>query len=352
LLQAATDADGQAFYLTLFRMMAALHDGHAFVTNRDYNPLFAPGIHWDVVEGKVIADEVRGEEGVHAGDLLLSVDRQPALALLHSLEDISPGATPGFVQWRALQRLTVCHDQRTYTAEIQPYGGSALSRVTLHCNQPYEPAKDTRPVKFKQLDEGIFYVDLDQISDAEYANLLPILTRAKGIIYDMRGYPMNLHGPSELFFALDQGANHQCAFPSCSVPQPERVNMTFGPNRPWRIVPKEPYLSARKIFLVNNMVVSYAESIMGIVEHYRIGEILGEPTAGTNGNLNTFPLPGGYRISWTGLKVLKHDGSQHHGIGIHPDILVHRTQAGVAAGHDEFLEHALQQIKSDIAMAR
>ena len=57
--------------------------------------------------------------------------------------------------------------------------------------------------------------------------------------------------------------------------------------------------------------ISYAESTMGIVEYYKLGEILGEATAGTNGNVNPFMLPGGYTITWTGMKVLcTDDGSQ------------------------------------------
>jgi C-terminal processing protease CtpA/Prc len=42
---------------------------------------------------------------------------------------------------------------------------------------------------------------------------------------------------------------------------------------------------------------------------------------------------------------LKHDESQHHGIGIRPTIPVERTRAGVAAGRDEFLERAIQAVK-------
>ena len=70
--------------------------------------------------------------------------------------------------------------------------------------------------------------------------------------------------------------------------------------------------------LTDARAISYAETCMGIVEHYRLGTIVGEPTAGTNGNVNSIPLPGGYRVSFTGMKVLKHDGSVHHGVGIRP----------------------------------
>jgi C-terminal processing protease CtpA/Prc len=83
---------------------------------------------------------------------------------------------------------------------------------------------------------------------------------------------------------------------------------------------------------------------MGIVEAYRLGEIVGEATAGTNGNVNPFVLPGGYSVSWTGMQVLKHDGSRHHGVGIRPTIPVQRTRAGVAAGRDELLERAVEVV--------
>jgi C-terminal processing protease CtpA/Prc len=84
---------------------------------------------------------------------------------------------------------------------------------------------------------------------------------------------------------------------------------------------------------------------MGIVEHFKLGEIVGEPTAGTNGNVNPFRLPGGYTVSWTGMKVLKHDGSQHHGIGIRPTVPVSRTRKGVAEGKDEILLKGVEVVK-------
>ena len=121
--------------------------------------------------------------------------------------------------------------------------------------------------------------------------------------------------------------------------------MTFERGGEWNLPPKEPYLGAKRVFLTNGGAISYAESTMGIVENYKLGEILGETTAGTNGNVNPFILPGGYSVTWTGMKVLKHDGSQHHGVGIRPTIPVSRTQAGVAAGRDEILERGVAVLK-------
>jgi C-terminal processing protease CtpA/Prc len=123
--------------------------------------------------------------------------------------------------------------------------------------------------------------------------------------------------------------------------------MKFRRGGEWQISPSAPYLKARKAFITDGRAISAAESCMGIVENYRLGEIVGGPTAGTNGNVNPFSLPGGYTVTWTGMKVLKHDGSQHHGIGILPTIPVARTRAGVAAGRDELLERAIQAVRQN-----
>ena len=106
--------------------------------------------------------------------------------------------------------------------------------------------------------------------------------------------------------------------------------------------PKAPLIKGRKIFLTDGRAISAAETVMGIVEAYRLADIVGEATAGTNGNVNPFTVPGGYTLSWTGMRVLKHDGSRHHGVGIHPTHPVSRTIAGITEHRDEVLERALE----------
>ena len=102
-----------------------------------------------------------------------------------------------------------------------------------------------------------------------------------------------------------------------------------------------PGLQAQAAVITDGRASGASETILGIVEHYALGALIGSPTAGTNGNVNPFELPGGYRIVWTGMKVLKHDGSQHHLIGIQPTVPVSRTVRAIAEGRDELLERAV-----------
>jgi C-terminal processing protease CtpA/Prc len=45
------------------------------------------------------------------------------------------------------------------------------------------------------------------------------------------------------------------------------------------------------------------------------------------------------------MKVLKHDGSRHHGVGIQPTIPVSRTIKGAREGRDELLERAIEAVQ-------
>ena len=41
------------------------------------------------------------------------------------------------------------------------------------------------------------------------------------------------------------------------------------------------------------------------------------------------------------MKVLKHDGSRHHGVGILPTVPISRTIRGIREGRDELLDRAV-----------
>jgi C-terminal processing protease CtpA/Prc len=198
---------------------------------------------------------------------------------------------------------------------------------------------ETRPPRISELKPGIFYLDLDRIKDEDFQAILPQLEKAKGIIFDLRGYPRV--SPVVISHLIDKTAQSpRWMVPIVTAPD-HQENAEYNTSGRWMLEPIAPRLTAKIAFLIDGRAISYAESYMGIIEAYKLAEIVGEPTAGTNGNVNPFVLPGGYTLTWTGMKVLKHDGSQHHGIGIHPTVPVPRTIKGVTEKRDEQLEKAI-----------
>jgi C-terminal processing protease CtpA/Prc len=168
------------------------------------------------------------------------------------------------------------------------------------------------------------------------------LARAKGIIFDARGYVK-----AEMKNVLSYLVDETITSPIWHVPQviyPDRKNIVYI-DANWIVEPRKPKIEGTVVFLTQGSAVSASETFMGMVAHYKLGEIVGQPTAGTNGNVNSFTLPGGYMVFYTGMRVLKHDRSQHHLIGIQPTVPMKRTLKGVKEGRDEYLEKALEIIE-------
>lgn len=113
----------------------------------------------------------------------------------------------------------------------------------------------------------------------------------------------------------------------------------------WDLRPASPHVTGKVAFITGPGAISYAESLMGYVEGHRLGPIVGSATAGANGNTNQVMLPGAFSITFTGMKVTRIDGRQHHIFGVQPTHPVKRTLAGIRAGRDEELEVALELVR-------
>jgi len=196
-----------------------------------------------------------------------------------------------------------------------------------------------------QLDNDIFYVDLGRIKESEFKAGIGRLEDAKAIIFDMRGYPAD-----NLTMSIEHVIDKPVSSAKWNIPTPlypDQEKMEWEESG-WDVKPKSPRFTKNIVYLTDGRAVSAAETFMGIIEYYKLGEIVGSATAGTNGNINPFKLPGDYRIRWTGMKVLKHDGSQHHGIGILPTVPCEPSIEGIRAGRDEVLEKGIEVAKKMI----
>jgi len=345
LASAATAVDDQAMHATLRRLMAELHDGHGFVSHRSDERRWMPALLWDWIEGRLVVTQVDDEDlDLRPGDVVVSIDGQPAEQALVEVEKLISAATPQWRRYRGLQRLAAGRRGDTMRLEVR---GTDREPRTVTVTRTTGVGKITphRPPKIHELEPGIFYVGIDRVSDADFTAALPRLEEARGIVFDFRGYPRHIR-PGAWFPHIIRESVRSPQWHKPIVTRPDRANWWYERGGEWDIAPADPLLSAPKVFLIDGRAISYAESCLGIVEHYKLGALVGEPTAGTNGNVNPFTLPGGYRVVWTGMRVLKQDGSRHHGVGILPTVPVSRTIDGVAQGRDELLERAVELLKT------
>lgn len=342
LTTAAADKDEAAFLVTLKRLVAALHDGHGGVYHPSEALTHSLPLLWVEIGGQLVVSRIAPEvQGIELGDLVLRLNGRPAGELFAERLALTSGATRQWSAWRAANELLSGPQGEKVTLEVEHARGGRAT-VTLErsvAGVGMLTRKD--PEKIAEIRPGIFYVDLDRITEDDFKGAVERLAAAKGVIFDLRGYPANV-SPVVLEHLTDKDMT--CA--RWLVPRvtfPDRKDMGFDFSN-WPVPATAPRLQGKVAFLINGRAISYAETYMGIVENYHLAEIVGTPTAGTNGNINPFSLPGGYSIVWTGMKVLKHDGARHHGVGIQPTVPVEPTRQGIAEGRDEVLEKAIEVV--------
>jgi len=336
--RARADATPADFLATLRWMVSRLQDGHGYVSGPTGQQLGLPiALGW--VEGRVVVLSSDVPELVRPGDVVETIDGRPAVEEMYALAETFSGS-PQWRRWRALSQLGRGTPRSEATLELRRGDESVPATLVRDAAQPPE---EPRPDDVQELEPGIFYVNLDRVQIDSFRAKAEEMAEARGVVFDLRGYPNGNH--EALTYLSDEDLNS--AF--WRVPEiiyPDGDGDPHYRESRWDLPPSRPRFRGKIVFLTDGRAISYAESVMGIVEAYHLGEIVGSTTAGANGNVNPFTLPGGYRFSWTGMEVVKHDGSQHHLVGIRPTIPTTPTIQGIREGRDELLERAVEVIRS------
>ena len=336
---AATDQEAVAYLHTLRRMVAALRDGHGRVHGPELGEPSVPSLGLIMVDGHpVVRYAGESARAVPAGSRILSLDGDPVETRMAQLKSEISAVSQGWLNARLAPELLEGVPGTKVLVRFRTVSGVESETTLRRDSTAWEIRNALKREKLSELKPGLWYVDLDRISEKDFEAALPKLAQAKGLIFDLRGYPRT--SPAFLQH-LAQVPLESARWNKPIVTRPDREAWTWDTSGRWKLEPKAPHLAGKCVFLTGGGAISYAESCLGIVEAYKLADIVGEPTAGTNGNINPFSLPGGYSITWTGMKVLKHDGTTHHGVGIQPTVLVQPTQQGLAEGRDEVLEKAI-----------
>lgn len=323
---------------TLEQLTAAIPDGHISVACPDQAKLGFPPFSVKVVEGSVVVTGSR-YDAVERGDLVIQVDGRSASREIEAQEQRISGSP----QWRRYQaEARFGAGLRDTVAVLQLRRAGRLVEVKTSRGDPMPTLFARAPIE--RLDDGIYYVDLSRVSTGDLTKAMESLASAPGVIFDVRRTPnVNDSVLSHLLTRADTDV--WLAVPRIIRPNHTADAVARWDATGWNLTPAAPHIAGRVAFMTGPGAISYAESIMGFVEGYHLGTIVGSATAGTNGNIAEIGAPTGCRVRFTGVRATKHDGSQHHGIGITPTIVVVPTIAGIAAGRDEVFERALADVR-------
>ena len=323
------------YFISMSQMVAQLKDGHGAVFANNLYQWGLP-IKVDLIENKIVITDANSNL-FQKGDIIESVDGKKALEELEWQESLISGSLQ-LKRYRGLNMFG--SDFLLSEAEIKLLRDT--SKITIKiirrtvCNIFYN--------KIGEKDDFILGLN-DNNSFSSYKDLgeneLGNLIQAKGIIvtpsFDLK----------KLIPHLIQKPVYSTKFEVPVQTHPDGENVFYLSNR-WYIKPQQPFIKAKAIFLINPSVVSYGETFLSFIDQFKLGILVGDTTAGANGNINIIPLIGGYSIMWTGMKVLKHDGSQFDFIGYKPEYPVFRTINAIKENRDEFIEKAKELLKEKV----
>jgi len=336
------DKNESDFLKTLQLLTAKLKDGHVRVNSPANKSVYAPLLTWEWIEGELIITNISDTAlALKRGDIVKEINNQSSKEYFAAIYPTISAATKGWLDYRAqtesllgekgsAMKLKIVHADKT-TDEVD-----AIRNATLSQYYAALPIEDS----IKTLADGMMYVNIGVASMETINKALPQLKNSAVIICDLRGYPNNNHDFINYLLTKNDTSKQWMQVAQTIYPDRERTAgwQKYG----WELKPAKTHLNGKIVFIIDGQAISYAESYMSFIENYKLATIIGQPTAGTNGNVNPFTIPGNYYISWTGMKVQKHNGTTHHGVGILPDILVNKTIKGVQEGRDEFLEKAIE----------
>jgi hypothetical protein len=320
----------------LLGLVADARDGHGSVKDtlergeRRWLPVVLA-----VVQGQLVVASSDAPAEAPVGAVVTSLDGAPARDRLDRAMALASGSR----QWREVKALwALANGPRGAPVRLSLDDAAGPREVALAYGGA-APPPSRRSDALAELEPGIWYVDLTRAKMAEIAPKLEALAAARGVVFDVRGYPTDA-GFGVLPHLL-------------AAPETDRwmhVAKIVGPfyatagwqDIGWDLKPATPSIKGNVVFLTDGRAISYAESVMGYVADRKLGTIVGGTTAGTNGNVASFLTPGGFNVGFTGMRVTRHDGrSPHHLVGVAPDVPVAPTLAALRMGRDEVLEAGL-----------
>lgn len=338
--EAAAAGDRETYRRAVLRLLAHVDDPvvNEYIHRDDPEEIGSLPIAWEWIEDRlVITAPPQGDTSVRRGDIVLEIDGQPAGdAIAAAQMSVSAATPPARLAFTLLYLAT----------------GPPGSAVSLRLERPGEPPFTATlkregsggtlpdlPPPVTEPRHGIVYVNLRRLDDAELERQLPRLAKAKGVVFDLRGFTKV---STLLLSHLAPQLVNTLTWEIPVFQRPDR-QMDLFLHTVTRITPQAPRITGRLAFLTDARTSQHSERMLETIEAYHWGEIVGAPSGGHVGNPNWSNLPGGWTIYWTGRRGLKHDGKTVlNRTGILPTVPAARTLRGVAEGRDEVVERAVE----------
>lgn len=348
--------DALSYKLVAREFIGRVHDTHAnlWMQDEDLRRHFGalrPAVQIKFIENQAVVtryyNKTLGEQsGLQIGDVITAIDGVPVEEKVQKMRPLYPASNEP-TKLRDIARDLLRGNEPTVKLTVQREGvllpvmevtryNAQTDGLDLSMDWAYHKPDSC----YMLLMPDIGYIYLGNISQ----QLLPVIFEkfkdTKGIVIDIRNYPSEF-----VVFSLGRylmpDATEFVRFTSGSARFPGMFERTPA----LQVGEKNSdYYKGKVVILVNETSQSQAEYTAMAFRVAPNATVIGSTTAGADGNVSQFALPGGLNTMISGIGVFYPDGRPTQRIGIVPDIEAKPTIAGIRAGRDELLEKAVEVI--------
>jgi C-terminal processing protease CtpA/Prc len=192
---------------------------------------------------------------------------------------------------------------------------------------------------FRLLSKDVAYLKLSSVKSADCGHYVEEGAGTKGLIIDIRNYPSE-------FVVFSLGSllvDNDVPFARFTEADLSTPGASYWANTV-TLSPQKPHYSGKVVIVVDESSMSQAEYTSMALRAAHRSIVIGGTTAGADGNVSPFALPGGLRTMISGIGVFYPDKGPTQRVGIVPNVQVKPSLAAIRAGRDLVLEEAVRQI--------
>lgn len=342
---------------TALSLIGRMHDTHSNILNIDPileqdKGLYAAAVRVRFVENKAVVTEywndmLGRQTGMLPGDVIEFMDGKSVADIVGERREFTP-ASNDVVQLRDISVNILRTNAPSINVMYRRDGIMASASLRTY---PWQTTLDRnliyhRPIPpFRMIGSDIAYLYPGSLQNEEINTYIPSMKGTRGLIIDWRSYPLAFDTIFYLGnYLLDKPVPF-VKFSKGSIIAPGRFNYINLSNI--GNFTGNPIYTGKVVILVNEITQSSGEFHSMAFRAVPGAIVIGSTTAGADGNVSDFTLPGGIRSRISGIGVYYPDGTETQRIGIVPDIVKEPTIQGIKNGRDEVLERAIEYINAN-----
>ena len=335
-------ANLQQYQNVLHEIVAKIDDSHGeIITSKKQNkhiPAIFKCINDEVVITSFYNDSLAHLNDLKIGDVITEINSFPIIEVAKERSKYVSASNWGIKLRKTSYDLL---NDESDNVQITIERGVEVKNINVikYSFQEFDYYKPGRKRKWEVVHGNIGYVNMGEISEDDISIMMAERMKCKAIIFDLRNRPKFIYRSISHYLNADEREFAKFTRPDLSYPGRfiwTEMRTTGTKNK--------DYYKGKVVLLVDEHTLSLGEFTCMSFQTAENVTTIGSQTAGADGDVSQFTIPGGFLTQMTGLGVYYPDGTQTQRVGVKIDILAQRSVKGISQGKDEVYDKAIEII--------